>query len=87
MEDGIELRNIVSVNDDSLLPCFAAFECNVPFVLCFMVDRDSLGTGWLTLPATCMRFVNPERKRLIHQNINVNKPCWCPFANKLNLCF
>jgi DNA polymerase family B, exonuclease domain len=30
---------------------YAAYECNVPFVLRYMVDRDVPGAGWLTLPA------------------------------------
>jgi DNA polymerase delta subunit 1 len=29
---------------------YQAFECNVPFVLRFMVDEDICGAGWLTLP-------------------------------------
>lgn len=57
MEEGIDLDGIVPVkqsfgNSGSFLsPCFAAFECNVPFVLRFMVDHDISGAGWLTLPA------------------------------------
>jgi len=30
---------------------FAPFECNVPFVLRYMIDRDISGAGWLTLQA------------------------------------
>ena len=51
MEDGIELPSIVYAPQDGLLPVFAAFECNVPFVLRFMVDREITGAGWLTLPS------------------------------------
>jgi DNA polymerase delta subunit 1 len=29
---------------------FQPFECNVPFVLRYMVDNDIAGAGWLTLP-------------------------------------
>ncbi len=29
---------------------YQPFECNVPFVLRFMIDRDICGAGWLTLP-------------------------------------
>lgn len=54
MEEGIALEGVVPVNDQvntGMLPCFAPFECNVPFVLRFMVDREIGGAGWLTLPA------------------------------------
>jgi len=29
---------------------YAAFECNVPYVLRYMIDNDISGAGWLTLP-------------------------------------
>ena len=52
MEGGIRLPAIVYAPNDGLLaPVFAAYECNVPFVLRFMVDRGITGAGWLTLPA------------------------------------
>ncbi|OEU20464.1 DNA polymerase delta catalytic subunit [Fragilariopsis cylindrus CCMP1102] len=31
---------------------YAAFECNVPYVLRYMIDNDISGAGWLTLPKT-----------------------------------
>ena len=53
MEEGIDLPNIVTQNDGTgMLPAFAPFECNVPFVLRFTVDRDITGAGWLSLPAS-----------------------------------
>lgn len=51
MESGIMLPSIVYPQNDGMVPVFAAFECNVPFVLRFMVDREITGAGWLTLPA------------------------------------
>ena len=29
---------------------YTAFECNVPFVLRYMIDNEISGAGWLTLP-------------------------------------
>lgn len=54
MDAGLELPG-VKVTNQSLVqgmgrPSFAPFECNVPFVLRFMVDRDISGAGWLGLP-------------------------------------
>jgi len=52
MEEGIQLPHIVTQSDGTgMLPVFSPFECNVPFVLRFMVDRDITGAGWLSLPA------------------------------------
>lgn len=39
-----------SVSSSSPPTQLAAFECNVPFVLRFMIDCDISGAGWLTLP-------------------------------------
>jgi DNA polymerase delta subunit 1 len=63
MEMGIRLPGIVQAagddddnmnnnnsNNGMVAPMFAPFECNVPFVLRFMVDRNLAGAGWLTLP-------------------------------------
>jgi DNA polymerase delta subunit 1 len=56
MEDGIALQGVVldhnnSNRDSTYQLDYPAFECNVPFVLRFMVDRSLAGAGWLTLPA------------------------------------
>lgn len=64
MEGGIQLPGIEVTNQEAAssgmigedsklgrMTRFAAFECNVPFVLRFMVDWDISGAGWLTLPA------------------------------------
>jgi DNA polymerase delta subunit 1 len=47
MEDGIDLPGVRTTNGNNQ---FAAFECNVPFVLRYMIDRDIAGAGWMTLP-------------------------------------
>jgi DNA polymerase family B, exonuclease domain len=46
MEDGIDLPGVSTTNGNSQ---YAAFECNVPFVLRFMIDREIAGAGWMTL--------------------------------------
>lgn len=56
MESGVRLPGM---NYDQE---FAAFECNVPFVLRFMIDCDISGAGWLTLPKNTfsIRRVSPQ---------------------------
>jgi hypothetical protein len=60
MEGGIHLPGIEVTDPEAAssigeeygrMTRFAAFECNVPFVLRFMVDWEITGAGWLTLPA------------------------------------
>lgn len=51
MGNGINLPGISGPDDGmSFQAQFDAYECNVPFVLRFMVDRGIGGAGWLTLP-------------------------------------
>lgn len=61
MEEGVVLphivkessenkRNDVSVWEDTGGQSYQPFECNVPFVLRFMIDEDINGAGWITLP-------------------------------------
>eukprot|EP00934_Nitzschia_sp_Nitz4_P009093 Nitzschia sp. Nitz4//scaffold3_size479765//74873//78343//NITZ4_000028-RA/size479765-processed-gene-0.52-mRNA-1//1//CDS//3329550542//9083//frame0 len=49
MEEGIDLDGVscASPGENQYSP----FECNVPFVLRYMIDRDISGAGWLTLPS------------------------------------
>jgi hypothetical protein len=46
LEDGIDLPGVSTTNGNNQ---YAAFECNVPFVLRYMIDRDIAGAGWMTL--------------------------------------
>jgi DNA polymerase delta subunit 1 len=65
MEEGVSLTGIDSSgaeNGSGMMPQFAAFEANVPFVLRFMVDRDIAGAGWLTLPQNCYQIRSTDRK-------------------------
>jgi DNA polymerase delta subunit 1 len=73
MEVGIRLPGIIHApavdgNDNSnnscsmVAPIFVPFECNVPFVLRFMVDRNLAGAGWLTLPKCTYEIRKPTAK-------------------------
>lgn len=63
MEEGIQLPFITIQNDNTgMLPIFTPFECNVPFVLRFMVDRDITGAGWLLLSADTYTVRNAALK-------------------------
>jgi DNA polymerase delta subunit 1 len=46
MEDGLDLAGVTTTQGNE----YSAFECNVPFVLRYMIDNDISGAGWLTLP-------------------------------------
>jgi DNA polymerase delta subunit 1 len=63
MEDGLKLPGIQAPDDMKYQPLpFAPYECNVPFVLRFMVDQGLGGAGWLTLPARTYRIREAARK-------------------------
>jgi DNA polymerase family B, exonuclease domain len=65
MEEGISLPGVDSSgaeNGGGMMPQFAAFEANVPFVLRFMVDRDIAGAGWLTLPQNAYQIRSADRR-------------------------
>jgi hypothetical protein len=57
LEEGVSLPGITAINgarqqnvwDDAQGTNYQPFECNVPFVLRFMIDRSICGAGWLTL--------------------------------------
>eukprot|EP00920_Eleutheroschizon_duboscqi_P035404 GHVT01085555.1.p1 GENE.GHVT01085555.1~~GHVT01085555.1.p1 ORF type:complete len:1029 (+),score=189.08 GHVT01085555.1:3620-6706(+) len=42
-----------------------AFDANIPFVLRYMVDSNTTGSSWITVPAgtATRRFVHPQKKR------------------------
>jgi DNA polymerase delta subunit 1 len=46
-KEGFQSRNTW---DESANTSYQPFECNVPFVLRFMIDEKITGAGWLTLP-------------------------------------
>jgi DNA polymerase family B, exonuclease domain len=61
MEDGIELPGVTAAGDNF----YQAFECNVPFVLRYMIDMDISGAGWLTLPKRTYS-IRPGSKKQTH---------------------
>lgn len=61
MEEGIDLAG-VSTQGDNL---YQGYECNVPYVLRYMIDRDISGAGWMTLPKKTYQ-VRPESKKQTH---------------------
>ena len=76
MEGGIDIPGIEPSDDarqqysESAAPVYSAFECNVPFVLRFMVDRGISGAGWLTLPAETYQ-VRPADKCETHCQVRL----------------
>ena len=68
MYGGLKLPGI-EITDQSLVqqqmgnPSFAPFECNVPFVLRYMVDHDISGAGWLTLPKNVFQIRREAEKK------------------------
>jgi DNA polymerase delta subunit 1 len=68
LEGGISLPGIqctnVALDENGGLgsPSYAPFECNVPFVLRFMVDRDISGAGWLSLPKQTYQIRDAAKK-------------------------
>jgi DNA polymerase delta subunit 1 len=64
MEEGLKLPGIVQEldNNHDTHYSFAPYECNVPFVLRFMVDQGLGGAGWLTLPARTYQVRQAARK-------------------------
>lgn len=59
MEGGIDLP-CVSTSESNI---YQAFECNVPFVLRYMIDRDISGAGWLTLPGGTYQIRDESKKQ------------------------
>jgi DNA polymerase delta subunit 1 len=60
---GIQVTNAPLDENGGLgSPSFAPFECNVPFVLRFMVDRDISGAGWLSLPKNAYQIRDGSQK-------------------------
>jgi DNA polymerase delta subunit 1 len=62
METGIDLAG---VHNEGGLNEYEPYECNVPFVLRYMIDRDIGGAGWLTLPKKTYQL-RPESAKSTH---------------------
>ena len=89
MEGGIQLPGIEVTNQEAAssgmigedsklgrMTRFAAFECNVPFVLRFMVDWEISGAGWLTLPAHTYQ-IRGKNEKVTHCQVStqIAEPC------------
>lgn len=84
MDGGVQLRGVKVTNQGLVeqtmgYPSFAPFECNVPFVLRFMVDRDISGAGWLTLPKNTYQ-IRPESSKETHCQVRIIGALRCKFA-------
>jgi hypothetical protein len=66
MEEGIVLAGVETSEE----PIYQPFECNVPFVLRYMVDREIAGAGWLTLPKTTYQ-IRDESKKQTHCQVRL----------------
>lgn len=64
MENGIVLKEITDSNE-----CYAPFECNVPFVLRFMIDHNISGAGWLSLKSETYT-VRPANAKKTHCQVS-----------------
>ena len=59
MEGGIDLPGVTTKEDR----VYQAFECNVPFVLRYMIDRDISGAGWLSMPGGTYQIRDESKKQ------------------------
>lgn len=95
MSDGISLPGVSIVdqalatqnNNGSSIPCFYPFECNVPFVLRYMVDRDISGAGWLTSPAKMYQIRKASAKET-HCQVHISLALYgaCSIGLSLTAC-
>jgi len=72
MEEGIDLPGVTLEDEGN--SSNSPFECNVPFVLRYMVDQDIDGAGWLTLPAKTYQ-VRPIERKNTHCQVRSRSPC------------
>ena len=76
MEEGISLPGVTAIDgadkshmwEDNAGSSCQPFECNVPFVLRFMIDEDICGAGWLTLPKGTYEF---RKDKLTNCQVNI----------------
>ena len=80
-----EGMNLPGVTGQEVL--YQPFECNVPYVLRFMVDREIIGAGWLSLPKECYQIRNEQDKKTHCQvsSLRFDYLCTCGFASFLTL--
>jgi DNA polymerase delta subunit 1 len=75
MEEGIRLpglRNNANSSDyevrESVI--YQPFECNVPYVMRYMIDKDITGASWLTLPRGTYRLRRSEGEKGTHCQVS-----------------
>mmetsp|Transcript_3469 Transcript_3469/g.7649 ORF Transcript_3469/g.7649 Transcript_3469/m.7649 type:complete len:1149 (-) Transcript_3469:95-3541(-) len=74
MEDGILLPGILNDNGQEVRESmiFQPFECNVPYVLRYMIDKDITGASWLSLPKGTYRLRESESEKGTHCQIEAD---------------
>jgi len=70
MAEGVQLPGMM--NNSTALQMLEPFECNVPFVLRYMIDQDITGAGWLTLPETTYQ-IRSEKSKQTHCQVCIKK--------------
>eukprot|EP00980_Cylindrotheca_fusiformis_P013781 scaffold3556_cov190-Cylindrotheca_fusiformis.AAC.16 len=80
MEEGIELAGVDTDGSNQ----YHAFECNVPFVLRYMIDNDISGAGWLTLPKKTYQ-VRAESSKKTNSQVGTYTTIFCPHEGLFSL--
>lgn len=72
MENGISLQGIRDADGAEVREpvVFHPFECNVPFVMRYMIDKDVTGASWLTLPKGSYRLRESESEKGTHCQVS-----------------
>ena len=72
MENGISLQGIRNADGGEVREpvVFHPFECNVPYVLRYMIDKDVTGASWLTLPKGSYRLRENESEKGTHCQVS-----------------
>ena len=68
MEDGITLPGVTDANGEGVRESmiFVPFECNVPYVMRYMIDKDITGASWLSLPKGTYQLRQTESEKGTH---------------------
>ena len=53
---------------------YQPFECNVPYVMRYMIDRDITGASWITLPKGTYRLRRAESEKGTHCQVSISSP-------------
>lgn len=82
MEEGINLPGIMNANGQEVRESmiFQPFECNVPYVLRYMIDKDVTGASWLSLPKGTYQLRKTESEKGTHCQVRyIHFICRCAF--------